>query len=525
MKKKYISSSNLLFLKGWFESKKQVTLRSKVKSIIIALILGISFAFIIMTITTGDNPFYVFKSMVMVALSPSMFDYTLGIVSLLMISGLANAVAFKTGLFNIGVTGQMFFTGAITVVLGLTVFKSLGVMGVVILIWLGAIIGGVVAGFTGWLKAKFNVHEVVSSILSNWALFYLARYMISELKGSISSASGATKVLPPEFQISQHYYGFILFAIGLIIVLIVSVILWKSTLGHAMKITGLSPNAAKYGGINVNKQIIISMSLSGLIAGILGVMFFVIQERQIGVQYLSYNNLPLLGFQGIAIALLAYSNPIGIIPIAFIFGIFQSGSYGLVEYGIDNSFSNLIIGVMMYFSAISILFMRFKPIRMIYTLFKINKRTYPKEFSKIYNSEKKMLEDYEQISNDNRIKWATNISSMKKSIIEIETKISLDNNELNKQKLLNKKYLIMEEIRENKININNIKIGFKNIKNLRRTKIRLFKFQKQNAFYDRTHFNDIVKKSDEYIDLKNKYSNDLIETQKKIDEKLNKEVK
>jgi simple sugar transport system permease protein len=134
-----------------------------------------------------------------------------------------------------------------------------------------------------------------------------------------------------------------------------------------MKITGLSINGSKYAGLNVNKQIIMSMALSGLVSGILGVMFFVIQEKQVGSQYLSFNQLPTLGFEGIAIALLAFSNPLGIIPIAFIFGILQSGSSGLVEYKIDNSFSNLIIGIMMYFAAISVLFMRFKPIQMVYT--------------------------------------------------------------------------------------------------------------------------------------------------------------
>ena len=522
MKRKYVKSSNALFIKGWFESKKQVSLRSKIKSVIIALILGISVAFIIMTITTRENPFLVLKSMIMVALSPGMFNYTLGIISLLLVSGLANAIAFKTGLFNIGVTGQMFFTGAITVVLGLTVFKQLGVMGVVILLWLGAMIGGIAAGFIGWLKARFNVHEVVTSILLNWGLFYLARYMISELKDSITSASGATKVLPPEFQMSAKYYGFILMAIGLVIALVISIVMWKSTFGHAMKVTGLSPDSAKYGGINVNKQIIISMALSGLIAGVLGVMFYVIQERQVGVQYLSYNNLPMIGFQGIAIALLAYSNPLGVIPIAFIFGIFQSGSFGLVQYGIDNSFSNLIIGVMMYFAAISILFMRFKPIQMIYTMFKINKRTYPEEFSKINIESRKMKEDYLISSNHEKIKWMNNISKLNNNLIILNNKIKIENDDKTKIELLKQKSSVLEELKENNINIKNIKQGFKNIKEFKKTKIRLFKLERQNSYYNKTHFNDIVTKSDKYLDLKNSNSQKLLNIQIKINNDLEK---
>lgn len=502
------NSSFINYAKGWFITKKQVQVRSKIKSIIIALILGLIVSFAIMAITTKANPFDVLATMVRVAFGKNMVNYTLSITGLLLIAGLANAIAFKTGLFNIGVSGQMFFTGAMSVLLGLTLFKGLGVLGLVLLIWFGAVTGGIIAGFIGWLKARYNVNEVVTSILLNWGLFYIARYIITILGKNktigkeIISPSGSTNVLAPEFQISSHYYGLIILMVGLVITLIISVILWKTTFGHAMKVTGLSPNVAKYAGINVNKQIIMSMFLSGIVSGILGVMFFVIQEKQVGSQYLNFNILPNIGFEGIAIALLAYSNPLGIIPIAFIFGILKSGSGGLVEYQIDNSFSNLIIGIMMYFAAISIMFMRFKPIKMIYTWLKINKRYYPKQFAVIDKEYKVMFEEFKTKSDKDIKNWNILIEGYQLQIIKEENlylnKIQALNTTESKENLAAQKKLATSK--KNKIidgwntkisickeDIQNIKTGYKNIKKYRKTQINLFKILKQKEQYQRTH--------------------------------------
>ena len=492
-KQKNINPTFINYAKNWLKSSKQVNTRSKVKSIIIALILGLIVSFAIMSFTSKQNPISVFTTMVRVAFGNNMLDYTLALSGLLLIAGLANGIAFKTGLFNIGVSGQMFFAGTITVLLGLTTFKSLGILGLVILIWIGAISGGIIAGFIGWLKAKFNVNEVVTSILLNWGLFYIARYIIVILPKSmkILDNSGATNVLPPEFQISAHYYGAIILMIGLVIALIISILLWKSTFGHALKISGLSINGAKYAGLNVNKQIIMAMGFSGLISGILGVSFFVIQEKQIGTQYLSFNELPTLGFEGIAIALLAYSNPIGIIPIAFIFGILKSGSGGLVEYNIDNSFSNLIIGIMMYFSAISILFMQFKPITLVYTWCKINKKHFPKQYSQIKQKYKMMLENYIDKSSSNKLVWEKEIQILQKEMISKTSKYNLaKKNKEDNFKLKNLKREIddlLTQIKNYQRDIKNIKKGFKNIKKYKKTQIKLFKLEKQQDFFNRTH--------------------------------------
>jgi simple sugar transport system permease protein len=96
--------------------------------------LGLILSFGIMAISSGANPFAVFGTMMSTAFAPGLINYTLSITGLLLVAGLANAIAFKTGLFNIGVSGQMFFSGAMAVLLGLTVFKDLGVLGLVLLV-------------------------------------------------------------------------------------------------------------------------------------------------------------------------------------------------------------------------------------------------------------------------------------------------------------------------------------------------------------------------------------------------------
>ena len=479
IKKKNNSHPNtfIIYAKNWFRSNKQVTTRAKVKSIVISLVLGLVIAFGLMAITTKENPIPVLMTMIKVAIGPGMLDYTLGITGLLLLSALANAIAFRVGLFNFGVSGQMFFTGALTVVLGLSVFVKLGVLGLIILVWIGALTGGIITGFIGWLKAKFNVNEVVSSILLNWALFYMARYLIFIFPKHfhIMSDTGGTNVLPTEFQVDPSFYGIIILLTGLVATFVIAVLLWKSTFGHALKMTGLSSEAAKNAGINVHKKIIMAMVISGIISGILGVAFFVVQEKQIGTQYLGYNVLPSIGFEGIAIALLAYSNPLGIIPVALLFGILKSGAGGLVAYNIDNSFANLIIGIIMYFSAISVLFMRFKPLMLIYSWLFITKRRYPEEYAAIKNKTKQMYEEYDATSEQKKLDWQEELNLLTKNM----NKIPKENTEEIKKAQLQIKML--------KKDIKNIRKNRRKIKKYEKTQLQLFKLKKQQEFYDKTH--------------------------------------
>jgi len=203
------------------------------------------------------------------------------------------------------------------------------------------------------------------------------------------------------------------------------------------------------------------------------------QEKQIGTQYLSFNQLPTLGFEGIAIALLAYSNPLGIIPIAFIFGILKSGSGGLVEYKIDNSFSNLIIGIMMYFSAISVLFMRFKPLMLIYTWLFITKRRYPEEYAAIKNKTKQMYEEYDATSEQKKLDWEEELNLLTKNMDNIPKE---NTEEIKKAQL---------QIKILKKDIQNIRKNRRKIKKYEKTQLQLFKLKKQQEFYDKTH--EIIK--------------------------------
>lgn len=376
----------LTFSKHWVQAPEVKSATSKVKASVIAIVLGFVLAGILLA-CMSHNPFEAFTEIFKSATNKNNIQYTYATIGVLLLAGIANGIAFKTGLFNIGVSGQMFFSGALVVLMGVKMIGNQGATGIFVLVILATLIGALVAAFSGLLKALFNVHEVVSTILLNWSLYYIAKWIIHKVK--ITDYSGATKIVPGAKEISTTHNGLMIFMIGIAIAVVLLLVLWKTTLGYNLKTTGLSKEAARYAGMKVNRNIIVSMALSGLVAGLAGGLMFVVKERQVGTTYLNNDFLPTEGFDGIAIALLAFSNPVGMVPISVLFGILEKGAVGLSSLGIAKEVSNLVIGVIIYFAAISILFERFKPVKMIWTFFKYRRTDKYHSFRKMFKKEYK----------------------------------------------------------------------------------------------------------------------------------------
>jgi simple sugar transport system permease protein len=324
-----------------------------------AVVLGLIAGAILMAVT-GNDPFagydFLFKGGLM---NVERIGNTLATATPLILTGLSVAFAFRTGLFNIGASGQALIGGLVATILALTVGLPQGLLLPVILIG-SAVAGGLWAWLPGLLKARFNVHEVVSTIMMNLIALWLTYYIVPDyFKGAFETES---KIIPPAgslkvdwlTQISSGSFLNLGLFVALAAVAFVAVTLNRTVFGYRLKAVGYNRFAAEYAGVNVNKHIVASMSISGALSGLAGATLYVgyATSLQIGV-------LPSIGYDGIAVALLASNSPLGVLGSAIFFGVLESGK------GFMNAMTNIppeigdtIIATIIYFAATSVLIQR-----------------------------------------------------------------------------------------------------------------------------------------------------------------------
>ena len=284
----------------------------------------------------------------------------------LMMCGLSVGFAFKTGLFNIGASGQ-YTMGAFFALLCAIQFQ---------LPWfvclLAAAIGGAIWGiFPGLFKAYFNVNEVITAIMFNWIGMYLVNLLLANTPTMLASAWGASNsdrtaalsaanpgAILPKGPFAALFGNSSWINISIIITIVFAVLVWvvlqKTTFGYELKAVGLNKSAARYAGINEKKNIILSMAIAGALAGFGAGLYYLSNVSQWNP--LNSTSLPAMGFNGISVALLASSNPIGTIFSAiFISHISVGGSFLSTKY-YPTEISDLISGIIIYLCAFSMLF-------------------------------------------------------------------------------------------------------------------------------------------------------------------------
>ena len=279
----------------------------------------------------------------------------------LIFTGLSVAFAFKTGLFNIGAPGQMLFGGLCATAVGLTFEFSQSIM-IIFMVLAGLIGGALWAIIPGILKAKFNVHEVVATIMMNWIAYWIVFYAVpTYFKGEFMETESRAL---PEFAtlhlewLTNMFDGSIINSgifIALIAVTIIAIILEKTVLGYELKAVGFNKFSAEYAGMPVNRNIILSMMIAGGLAGLAGVIQYTgnATALQIGV-------MPSQGFDGIAVALLAANSPIGVVFSALFFGLLYTGKgFMSAMTGIPPEIADTIISIIIYFAATSIIISKF----------------------------------------------------------------------------------------------------------------------------------------------------------------------
>ncbi|HMB21276.1 MAG: ABC transporter permease [Chloroflexota bacterium] len=240
------------------------------------------------------------------------------------LAGLAVALGFRCGLFNIGAEGQLFIgaLGAAFIgysIKGLTPFVHLplALMG-------GAVAGAIWAAIPGYLKARFGAHEVVNTIMMNWIAFRLGDWL---LFGPMKAASfrpvtpnvEASAELPHFFPDPLRFnWGFIL---ALAVAGLLYWFLFKTTKGFEIRSVGVNPDASRYAGISVERSIVLVMALSGALAGLAGATQVLGVDHWVGAGFSAG-----YGFDSIALALLGKSHPVGVVLAALLFGMLRSGA-------------------------------------------------------------------------------------------------------------------------------------------------------------------------------------------------------
>ena len=273
---------------------------------------------------------------------------TISEVTPLIFTGVANAVAFKCGLFNIGVAGQfilgMLAGAAVGAITGLN-----PVIHIILMIVAGFIAGGMWGAIPGYLKAKVGTHEVINTIMMNYISMALANFLILRTGFGVAGKSST-----PDIQKSAELHRFvsgsganISIFLAIAVAIFIFWLLWKTIVGYEIRAVGINPHAAEYGGINVAKNTVLAMVLSGAIAGVGGA------THVAGVLHnvKDFMALPSYGFDGIAVALLAKSNPIGCIASAILFGTLNSSSRTLQLNGIPKEIVYLIQAIIIIFVA------------------------------------------------------------------------------------------------------------------------------------------------------------------------------
>lgn len=240
-------------------------------------------------------------------------------------AGLAVALGFRVGLFNIGAEGQLFI-GATTTVVAAIFLKELPPIIHVPISLLAGFIGGGLWGFIpGWLKATTGGHEVINTIMMNYIAFRLSEYL---LRGPLKDPDGFTPVSAP-IQDSAKLYRFfenpIRFHIGFFIALLVAylvyLLLFKTTWGYTLRTVGANPRAAKYAGMSIVRSTVLAMFLSGGLAGLAGANEVLGVNHNLAVAFSSG-----YGFDAIALALLGKSHPMGVVLAAIMFGFLRNGA-------------------------------------------------------------------------------------------------------------------------------------------------------------------------------------------------------
>ncbi len=285
----------------------------------------------------------------------------------LIMTGLSVALAFKTGLFNIGAPGQYLMGAMGSLIVALSIPTSVVPP---VIVWILALLTGILLGvlwgaIPGFFKAKFNVNEVIVCIMTNWIAANVVSWVFkvtgdnfinyAETKVNFIRKTATNGVATWSFGLNDLFGGSYLdisIFIATVIAIVLYVVMNKTTFGYELRACGFNKNASKYAGMNEKRNIILSMAIAGGLAAC-GAALWCLNGSQ-DFKWETYLTLPADGFNGIPAALLASNNPIGVIFASIFLKYLGAGGSNLAAHTSFNEYvSPLIIAVIIYFAGAS----------------------------------------------------------------------------------------------------------------------------------------------------------------------------
>jgi ABC-type uncharacterized transport system permease subunit len=309
------------------QRRRRRLVRNFIRSVLtpIAAILAALAVSALILLAAGYNPVTSFAAMWRGAFGDlRTFTEVLIYATPLILIGSGLAVAFRCSIWNIGGEGQ-FYAGAVgSTIVGIYVHGLPAYLDVPLILIAGAAGGALWGMLAAWLKIRFHSSEIVTTIMLNYIAIVGTSYLVTgpmieaahhyPQTDRIDPSAMLPRFLPP----TRLHIGFL---VALLVAVVLYVLLFKTSTGYAIRAVGINPDTARYAGMNIPRNIMLAMAISGGTAGLAGGV------ELAGIAFRLYQNIsPGFGYDGIAVALLANNNPLGIIFSGILFGALRSGS-------------------------------------------------------------------------------------------------------------------------------------------------------------------------------------------------------
>jgi simple sugar transport system permease protein len=321
----------------------------QVVAVLLAALIGA-----VILLLSGANPLLAYGALLRGSFgSMTVLGRTLEKATPLVFSGLAVAFGFRGGLFNIGAQGQLLLGALTSAVVGFAVTGLPGIIHIPLALGAGALAGALYGAIPGALKTFRGAHEVIVTIMLNYIAINLTDYLADGPFKDVSPGNIVART-PPILE-SARIPSIAGLPLGFIIAILVAILiwwlLWKTTFGFEIRTVGLNPHAARYAGVKVARTVILTMVISGLLAGLGGA----VETQGVVGRYQPGFNVG-LGFDGITIALLGKTHPFGVIPASLLVGAMKGGSNEMqFTAGVATQITDVIQALILFFVAADVI--------------------------------------------------------------------------------------------------------------------------------------------------------------------------
>lgn len=438
---------------SFFYSRRRKESSRKFFASIFSIIIALFVALLIAT-ALGYQPWDIFTKLFFIGFNdPSYLFYKLGTYAL---AGFAFYFAWKCGIINIGISGQMLAAGTVVVILTQLISQNTSIpnwvgfgLGQLFILVIAMAVSSLIAFLVGIMQNYLKINGVVSAILLNWIIYFISFFVLATYFTD-SEPFANSMTIPNEFRLYDMNNGtgsiFPVVIICIVIALVLFLVFKFTVFGHKVKSIGYSKEASKFAGYNIKYLSIISFVISGAISGILACICYSSTIPAAIPLSINFDSLPGEGFTGIMISLVGGNNPFGILAVSFLFGLFEAS---MIALPIDPSFNDVIIGLVMLGSALSVVIIKWRP------FIKLNSYKYDIEYFETQttfdNSIDSLLSKYKSIYHH------TKNSFIKKSYKEMlkNLKNIYQNKQENNKMFLNESTNLLKNTFDVKINLLN----------------------------------------------------------------------